>query len=115
MGPSRTFDVGIAEQHAVTFAAGLAIEGLKPFCCIYSTFLQRGYDQVSPYVLMANTDIRNGMLPTSPNTELHPMYLPPLPPPLCLCPFSALRLELGAEVQVVVKPRATSKALLILI
>ena len=44
--PSRTFDVGIAEQHAVTFAAGLAVEGLKPFCAVYSTFLQRGYDQV---------------------------------------------------------------------
>ena len=44
--PTRTFDVGIAEQHAVTFAAGLATEGYKPFCAIYSTFLQRGYDQV---------------------------------------------------------------------
>ncbi len=42
----RTFDVGIAEQHAVTFAAGLACEGLRPFCAIYSTFLQRGYDQI---------------------------------------------------------------------
>ncbi|KAF9680582.1 hypothetical protein SADUNF_Sadunf06G0136800 [Salix dunnii] len=44
--PYRCFDVGIAEQHAVTFAAGLAAEGLKPFCAIYSSFLQRGYDQV---------------------------------------------------------------------
>lgn len=44
--PKRTFDVGIAEQHAVTFAAGMAAEGLKPFCSIYSTFMQRGYDQV---------------------------------------------------------------------
>ena len=44
--PDRTFDVGIAEQHAVTFAAGLATEGMKPFCAIYSTFLQRAYDQV---------------------------------------------------------------------
>jgi len=44
--PKRTFDVGIAEQHAVTFAAGMAVEGLKPFCAIYSTFLQRAYDQV---------------------------------------------------------------------
>ncbi|KAJ0800339.1 putative 1-deoxy-D-xylulose-5-phosphate synthase, 1-deoxy-D-xylulose-5-phosphate reductoisomerase [Helianthus annuus] len=44
--PKRCFDVGIAEQHAVTFAAGLATEGLKPFCAIYSSFLQRGYDQV---------------------------------------------------------------------
>jgi len=48
--PERCFDVGIAEQHAVTFAAGLAAEGLKPFCAIYSSFLQRGYDQViEPY------------------------------------------------------------------
>lgn len=46
--PERTFDVGIAEQHAVTFAAGLACEGLKPFCTIYSSFLQRAYDQVHP-------------------------------------------------------------------
>ncbi|KAJ7517889.1 hypothetical protein O6H91_21G044500 [Diphasiastrum complanatum] len=44
--PDRTFDVGIAEQHAVTFAAGLATEGMRPFCAIYSSFLQRGYDQV---------------------------------------------------------------------
>jgi 1-deoxy-D-xylulose-5-phosphate synthase len=44
--PDRCFDVGIAEQHAVTFAAGLACEGLKPFCAVYSSFLQRGYDQV---------------------------------------------------------------------
>ncbi|RZS01312.1 hypothetical protein BHM03_00031151 [Ensete ventricosum] len=46
--PQRCFDVGIAEQHAVTFAAGLATEGLKPFCAIYSSFLQRGYDQKIP-------------------------------------------------------------------
>jgi Transketolase, pyrimidine binding domain len=45
--PKRTYDVGIAEQHAVTFAAGMAVEGLKPFCCIYSTFLQRAFDQVN--------------------------------------------------------------------
>src|SRR5205085_8984909 len=44
--PTRTFDVGIAEQHAVTFPAGLASEGIKPFVAIYSTFLQRAYDQV---------------------------------------------------------------------
>eukprot|EP00268_Persea_americana_P018008 TRINITY_DN1882_c0_g1_i1.p1 TRINITY_DN1882_c0_g1~~TRINITY_DN1882_c0_g1_i1.p1 ORF type:complete len:717 (-),score=169.69 TRINITY_DN1882_c0_g1_i1:469-2619(-) len=44
--PTRCFDVGIAEQHAVTFAAGLACEGIKPFCAIYSSFLQRAYDQV---------------------------------------------------------------------
>jgi 1-deoxy-D-xylulose-5-phosphate synthase len=45
--PTRCFDVGIAEQHAVTFAAGLACEGLKPFCAIYSSFIQRAYDQAS--------------------------------------------------------------------
>ena len=44
--PERAFDVGIAEQHAVTFAAGLATQGFTPFCAIYSTFLQRSYDQV---------------------------------------------------------------------
>lgn len=58
MFPSRTFDVGIAEQHAVTFAAGLAIEGLKPFCCIYSTFLQRGYDQVVHDVALQKLPVR---------------------------------------------------------
>ena len=47
--PERTFDVGIAEQHAVTFAAGLATEGMRPFCAIYSSFLQRGYDQVCQF------------------------------------------------------------------
>src|SRR5262249_12047172 len=44
--PKRVFDVGIAEQHAITFSAGLAAGGLRPVCCIYSTFLQRAYDQV---------------------------------------------------------------------
>ncbi|CAK9149084.1 unnamed protein product [Ilex paraguariensis] len=48
--PARCFDVGIAEQHAVTFAAGLACEGLKPFCAIYSSFLQRAYDQARQYL-----------------------------------------------------------------
>jgi len=56
--PRRTFDVGIAEQHAVTFAAGMACEGLKPFCCIYSTFLQRGYDQVVHDVAIQNLPVR---------------------------------------------------------
>ena len=56
--PSRTFDVGIAEQHAVTFAAGLAIEGLKPLCCIYSTFLQRGYDQMMHDVVLQKLPVR---------------------------------------------------------
>jgi 1-deoxy-D-xylulose-5-phosphate synthase len=56
--PHRTFDVGIAEQHAVTFAAGLATEGYKPFCAIYSTFLQRGYDQVVHDVAIQNLPVR---------------------------------------------------------
>jgi 1-deoxy-D-xylulose-5-phosphate synthase len=56
--PKRTFDVGIAEQHAVTFAAGLAAEGYKPFCAIYSTFLQRGYDQVVHDVAIQNLPVR---------------------------------------------------------
>jgi 1-deoxy-D-xylulose-5-phosphate synthase len=56
--PSRTFDVGIAEQHAVTFAAGLATEGLKPFAAIYSTFLQRGYDQIVHDVAIQKLPVR---------------------------------------------------------
>ncbi|MDX1949021.1 MAG: 1-deoxy-D-xylulose-5-phosphate synthase, partial [Rickettsiales bacterium] len=56
--PERTFDVGIAEQHAVTFAAGLAFEGYKPFCAIYSTFLQRAYDQVIHDVAIQNLPVK---------------------------------------------------------
>ncbi len=56
--PERTFDVGIAEQHGVTFAAGLATEGYKPFTAIYSTFLQRGYDQVVHDVAIQNLPVR---------------------------------------------------------
>ena len=56
--PTRCFDVGIAEQHAVTFAAGMATEGLKPFCAIYSTFLQRAYDQVVHDVAIQSLPVR---------------------------------------------------------
>jgi len=56
--PNRMFDVGIAEQHAVTFAAGLATEGYKPYAAIYSTFLQRGYDQVVHDVAIQNLPVR---------------------------------------------------------
>jgi 1-deoxy-D-xylulose-5-phosphate synthase len=56
--PERTFDVGIAEQHGVTFAAGMATEGYKPFCAIYSTFLQRAYDQVVHDVAIQNLPVR---------------------------------------------------------
>ena len=59
--PDRCFDVGIAEQHAVTFAAGLATEGLKPFCTIYSSFLQRGYDQVVHDVDLQKLPVRFAM------------------------------------------------------
>jgi 1-deoxy-D-xylulose-5-phosphate synthase len=56
--PKRTFDVGIAEQHAVTFAAGMATEGMKPFCAIYSTFMQRAYDQVVHDVAIQKLPVR---------------------------------------------------------
>ncbi|MDI1365425.1 MAG: 1-deoxy-D-xylulose-5-phosphate synthase [bacterium] len=59
--PERTFDVGIAEQHAVTFAAGLAADGMKPFAAIYSTFLQRGYDQVVHDVAIQRLPVRFAM------------------------------------------------------
>jgi 1-deoxy-D-xylulose-5-phosphate synthase len=59
--PNRTFDVGIAEQHAVTFAAGLAADGMKPFAAIYSTFLQRGYDQVVHDVAIQRLPVRFAM------------------------------------------------------
>lgn len=59
--PDRAFDVGIAEQHAVTFAAGMACEGYKPFCTLYSTFLQRGYDQVVHDVAIQNLPVRFAM------------------------------------------------------
>jgi len=59
--PDRCFDVGIAEQHAVTFAAGLAAQGMRPFCAIYSTFLQRAYDQVVHDVAIQNLPVRFGI------------------------------------------------------
>jgi 1-deoxy-D-xylulose-5-phosphate synthase len=59
--PERTFDVGIAEQHAVTFAAGMAAQGYRPFCAIYSTFLQRAYDQVVHDVAIQNLPVRFAM------------------------------------------------------
>ena len=59
--PDRCFDVGIAEQHAVTFAAGMAVEGLKPWCAIYSTFLQRAYDQVMHDVALQSLPVRFGI------------------------------------------------------
>ncbi len=61
MFPERVYDVGIAEQHAVTFAAGLACEGLAPFVAIYSSFLQRGYDQVVHDVSLQNLPGAHGV------------------------------------------------------
>ena len=55
--PERSFDVGIAEQHAVTFSAGLATQGVIPFCNIYSTFMQRAYDQVIHDVCVQNLHV----------------------------------------------------------
>ena len=56
--PERSFDVGIAEQHCVTFAAGMSVEGLKPVCAIYSTFLQRGFDQLIHDVCIQNLNVK---------------------------------------------------------
>ena len=70
--PTRTFDVGIAEQHAVTFAAGLATEGYKPFCAIYSTFLQRAYDQVVHDVAIQNLPVRFAHRPRGPRRRRRP-------------------------------------------
>ena len=56
--PKQLYDVGIAEQHGVTFAAGLAAAAAKPFCCIYSTFLQRAYDQIVHDVALQNLPVR---------------------------------------------------------
>jgi len=56
--PDRSFDVGIAEQHCVTFAAGMSCEGLKPVCAIYSTFLQRGFDQLNPRRLYSELNVK---------------------------------------------------------
>ncbi|HEX4899077.1 MAG TPA: 1-deoxy-D-xylulose-5-phosphate synthase [Pyrinomonadaceae bacterium] len=56
--PDRSFDVGIAEQHCVTFAAGMSVEGLKPVCAIYSTFLQRGFDQLVHDVCIQNLNVK---------------------------------------------------------
>ena len=56
--PERSFDVGIAEQHCVTFAAGLSVEGLKPVCAIYSTFLQRAFDQLVHDVCIQDLNVK---------------------------------------------------------
>ena len=70
--PERAFDVGIAEQHAVTFAAGLATQGFKPFCAIYSTFLQRAYDQVVHDVAIQRLPVRFAHRPRRPGRRRRP-------------------------------------------
>ena len=89
--PDRTFDVGIAEQHAVTFAAGLAAQGHRPFCAIYSTFLQRAYDQVVHDVAIQNLPVRFAMdraglsAPMAPRTPV-----PSISPTSAPCQISSL-------------------------
>ena len=85
--PDRTFDVGIAEQHAVTFAAGLAAEGYKPFCAIYSTFLQRAYDQVVHDVAIQNLPVRFAHRPRRPGRRRRrrPMPAPSTSPISAAC------------------------------
>jgi 1-deoxy-D-xylulose-5-phosphate synthase len=92
--PERTFDVGIAEQHAVTFAAGLAAQGMRPVCAIYSTFLQRGFDQVAHDVCLQNLPVvfamdRAGIVGADGPTHhgLYDMaYLRCLPNIVCMAP-----------------------------
>ena len=66
--PKRTFDVGIAEQHAMTFAAGLAVEGVKPFAAIYSTFMQRAYDQIIHDIALQQLPVRMTSLLSPPSS-----------------------------------------------
>ncbi|MGH9826099.1 MAG: 1-deoxy-D-xylulose-5-phosphate synthase, partial [Blastocatellia bacterium] len=92
--PDRTFDVGIAEQHAVTFAAGMATEGMKPIAAIYSTFLQRAYDQVFHDVVLMNLDVtfaldRGGVVGADGPTHhgvLDYSYLRPMPGVVVMAP-----------------------------
>ncbi|MCH7944656.1 MAG: 1-deoxy-D-xylulose-5-phosphate synthase, partial [Armatimonadetes bacterium] len=99
--PERYYDVGIAEQHGVTFAAGLAAGGMKPFCTIYSTFLQRGFDQVLHDVCVQNLPVRflmdrAGLVGADGPTH-HGMfdisYLSPLPNMTLLAPRDATELR----------------------
>ena len=76
--PDRYYDVGIAEQHAVTFAAGMACEGLKPVVAIYSTFLQRGYDQLIHDVALQNLDVTFALDRSGPVSYTH-LTLPTTP------------------------------------
>lgn len=103
--PTRFFDVGIAEPHAVTFAAGLAAEGMKPVVAIYSTFLQRAYDQILHDVCLQNLHVvfcldRAGLVGADGATHhgiFDLSYLRPLPHMVCMCPKDEA--ELGAMLQ----------------
>ena len=84
--PDRFFDVGIAEQHAVTFAAGLATQGMRPVCAIYSTFLQRAYDQIVHDVCIQRLPvIFASIAPDSPATMAAPTTASSISPTFAAC------------------------------
>lgn len=99
--PERVFDVGIAEQHAVTFAAGLATEGMKPYCVIYSTFLQRAYDQIIHDVALQNLPVvfcidRAGLVGGDGDTHhgvFDLAYLNPIPNMVVAAPMNEIELR----------------------
>ena len=114
--PKRCFDVGIAEQHAVTFAAGLATEGLKPFAVIYSTFLQRGYDQVVHDVAIQGLPVRfamdrAGLVGADGATHagsFDTTYLASLPGFVVMAPSDELELRNMVATQVAIDDRPSS-------
>ena len=114
--PKRCFDVGIAEQHAVTFAAGLATEGLKPFAVIYSTFLQRGYDQVVHDVAIQGLPVRfamdrAGLVGADGATHagsFDTTYLASLPGFVVMAPSDELELRHMVATQVAIDDRPSS-------
>ena len=114
--PKRCFDVGIAEQHAVTFAAGLATEGMKPFAVIYSTFLQRGYDQVVHDVAIQGLPVRfamdrAGLVGADGATHagsFDTTYLASLPGFVVMAPSDELELRHMVATQVMIDDRPSS-------
>jgi 1-deoxy-D-xylulose-5-phosphate synthase len=114
--PKRCFDVGIAEQHAVTFAAGLATEGMKPFAVIYSTFLQRGYDQVVHDVAIQGLPVRfamdrAGLVGADGATHagsFDTTYLASLPGFVVMAPSDELELRNMVATQVLIDDRPSS-------
>ena len=114
--PKRCFDVGIAEQHAVTFAAGLATEGMKPFAVIYSTFLQRGYDQVVHDVAIQGLPVRfamdrAGLVGADGATHagsFDTTYLASLPGFVVMAPSDELELRHMVATQVAIDDRPSS-------